>query len=527
MFSEAHYSFQIAQNRPTCTEALLRIVELFAVAYGVFVVHFVCLSLLETVPFVVRLSTGLAVGAAVFRLALTLFRRHSRDLLLLFSGYGLAVGVSLMQWSRKSDPDLFHAVAVRYWNSVDNKIPGFMARALMTGKDLEPFLFADWKSSDRPPLVSGFLLALGSKVNDQFIEFLVLVFVSSLLIIIVRLVVELHGMDSNWAAAVAVCVFCAPGIFTNVLYTWPKVPSASLVLIACALAIKSPNFPRWREYSGIAIALSFLSHGSSLFALVPLCILIAKRRGITNLIRILGCAFTTYIPWLLYQRFFDPPGNRLLYWHLAGYTSIPENTGVASAIATAYSSANFREIIGWKVDNFVNLFANNFKNDATAGYDGLINNITGWTQTTLLGSIGLGVMLLPVFLSARMRQQSRPHLPSLWLATSSVVCLCIFEIGNSHLAIATLHISSLATTAWFLVFLLETLAEQRRPVVQVTLMVGMLAWAVIAIGVLHPSGAAAGWAKYEFQWDFGLLALLSAIVMGRCFLPQVKLTAVN
>ena len=33
-------------------------------------------------------------------------------------------------------------------------------------------------------------------------------------------------------------------------------------------------------------------------------------------------ALVLYAPWLAYQRLYDPPGDRLLKWHLAGVTEV-------------------------------------------------------------------------------------------------------------------------------------------------------------------------------------------------------------
>ena len=46
------------------------------------------------------------------------------------------------------------------------------------------------------------------------------------------------------------------------------------------------------------------------------------------------------VPWILYQRLYDPPGNRLIKMHFAGVVE-PDNRGVVESLVASYRSQSF------------------------------------------------------------------------------------------------------------------------------------------------------------------------------------------
>jgi hypothetical protein len=101
-----------------------------------------------------------------------------------------------------------------------------------------------------------------------------------------------------------------------------------------------------------------LAHGSSIFGVVPLAIF-AVFRGLPSW-RWLGllvlAGALTYVPWIAYQHYADPPGNRLIKWQLGGDTEV-DRRGTLETIVDGYEEegvggtvdnklANFGEIIG-------------------------------------------------------------------------------------------------------------------------------------------------------------------------------------
>src|SRR6185312_7948887 len=97
----------------------------------------------------------------------------------------------------------------------------------------------------------------------------------------------------------------------------------------------------WRVAAliGALLALSMLSHGSSIFGVIPL-VIFAAFRGVPNwrwLAAAAAALLLVYVPWSAYQKYADPPGNRLLKWQLGGETEVnPE--GTLEAIENGYKT---------------------------------------------------------------------------------------------------------------------------------------------------------------------------------------------
>ena len=65
--------------------------------------------------------------------------------------------------------------------------------------------------------------------------------------------------------------------------------------------------------------------------------------------------FCFYLPWILYQKIYDPPGDRLLKWHLAGYI-YPTPRSFPQVLTKAYSDLSYRQILDTKLHNFAIVF---------------------------------------------------------------------------------------------------------------------------------------------------------------------------
>src|SRR5262249_10655894 len=89
-----------------------------------------------------------------------------------------------------------------------------------------------------------------------------------------------------------------------------------------------------------------------LLALVPF--LWTRRRTYTWSHLVLGAtvAIAVYAPWVGFQHFYAPPGDRLLKWHFAG-TDIdrPDPRPVLQAIMDSYRSAGPQRMVAAKLAN--------------------------------------------------------------------------------------------------------------------------------------------------------------------------------
>jgi hypothetical protein len=238
---------------------------------------------------------------------------------------------------------------------VDNQIPEIFAERLWSGQTVRNFL-GDWLSSDRPPLQTGWLLltrpilmrlgfdndtaAGGGGVCFQ------LLWVPAMWALLRRM-----GARPRQAAAVIAAMSFTGFFLIFTVFTWPKLGAASLLLAAFVVwsspSAESADSELWRfALAGACAALGWLAHGGiafSLIGLLPLALFVGiRRREGRGALAAAAIAFAVLaLPWLAYQKFYDPPGNRLLKWHLAGVTQ-PDGRGFGAALVDGYRA------IGWR-----------------------------------------------------------------------------------------------------------------------------------------------------------------------------------
>jgi hypothetical protein len=210
-------------------------------------------------------------------------------------------------------------------------------------------------------------------------------------------------------------------MFLNTVYVWPKMLAGALTLAALAIVVSRDSADRWRG-AGVLVAmlaaLSLLAHGGTVFALLALAafaipLVVPLRRKLTAGTVVAGAAAAVavaalYLPWLLYQRFVDPPGNRLVKWMLAGVIQV-DRRGSLRTIVERYRSLSLSQLLTNKWHNAATLVASPgiwHRQGADAAWIGGflgyariagVNNLLPATGPLLLGAVAL---LLP---SARRR----------------------------------------------------------------------------------------------------------------------------
>jgi hypothetical protein len=96
-----------------------------------------------------------------------------------------------------------------------------------------------------------------------------------------------------------------------------------------------------------------MGHGASVFGIIPL-VIFAVWRGIPGWRWIgvgLGVGILVMAPWSAYQKWGDPPGNRLTKWTLASAIEIDQRS-TGQAIRNAYAEAGFGGTLDNKWENF-------------------------------------------------------------------------------------------------------------------------------------------------------------------------------
>ena len=227
-------------------------------------------------------------------------------------------------------------------------------------------MIGDWLSSDRPPLQTGFVLLqwplwtvqgrpgayqfLGTVLQSAWLPALWITF-------------RVRG-DTVSRTCVAVLATSATGVmFFNTVYIWPKMLAGALALAALAILVSRDPADRSRGAGVIAAALaalSMLAHGGTFFALlalVPFVILLRRKVTAWAVAACAAAVAVLYLPWLLYQHFVNPPGNRLVKWMLASVIPI-DHRGILQTIIDQYRSVPLTRLLGNKLDNLTTLVAN-------------------------------------------------------------------------------------------------------------------------------------------------------------------------
>jgi hypothetical protein len=348
----------------------------------------------------------------------------------------------------------------------DNDIPRFFSEWFFYhGHEAPPLYPAGWLAGDRPPLQIGYVLSQrtfgwdgGTGLNYQVLG----VVLRQLWIVGLwaLLVAARLGRVTRGLAIVAVLV--SDVAIVNGFYVWPKLLPAAFLLAAAALVLTALWAELRRDYRAAALlaalfGLALLGHGASVFAIVPLA-LVAAFRGLPSG-RWFGIGLVAgavlVLPWIAYQRYGDPPANRLPKWMLAGASRIDDRS-TGEAIVDNYRSAGFGGALHNKAENFATMaggapaweLGEQAVRDVGDGELGdAVASVREALFLYLLPSLGL-LLLGPLAMAVRRR---RTRDPREWrfalLCFATVLAGCLFWglllFGNLP-SRAVIHVGSLA-----------------------------------------------------------------------------------
>jgi hypothetical protein len=239
----------------------------------------------------------------------------------------------------------------------DNEIPRLFAERLVAGESPRQ-LIGDWLSSDRPPLQTGVILLTAPLAAGLGLPW-----------------TESAHAAAWWLQALWVCAFWALfrmarlDLFASVslvailalsgqtllhgLYLWPKLGAAALVVMTWLLWNAPPPATMIRAIAaGGCAGLAWLAHGSAAFSLLGLgLVVVLARRAPLPAVTLAALAFALLAaPWVTYQKVYEPPGDRLLKWHLAGVIP-PDPRRFGETLWTAYESLSAQEVMANKLAN--------------------------------------------------------------------------------------------------------------------------------------------------------------------------------
>jgi hypothetical protein len=245
----------------------------------------------------------------------------------------------------------------------DNDIPRYFAEWFyFHGHHGTPPEFpGEWLASDRPPLQVGYTMFEWTFDWDKTsLHYQVLGVALQQLWIVGLWALLLAARVGRVTRAMTMLTVLVSGLaLVNGFFVWPKLLPAAMLVAAAALVLT----PLWAEVRrslwGAALfaallALAMLGHGASIFGVIAL-VAVAAFRELPGW-RWIGVALLAGValmaPWSAYQKYGDPPGNRLTKWYLAGVIEV-DGRGLGETIADSYSEAGLGGALDNKVDNFV------------------------------------------------------------------------------------------------------------------------------------------------------------------------------
>jgi len=228
------------------------------------------------------------------------------------------------------------------------------------------------------------------------------------------------------------------------VFTWPKLSAGALVCGTFGLwLMPSKTNRREQILIGAALAgLGWLSHGGIAFSLIALLPWIGWRciRGETKSWIQGGLVFfAVALPWSAYQRFYEPPGNRLLKWHLGGQIAV-DSRGIWQTLREAYGGLTWTQIIDYKLANFRTTLDGNWKQILSWDYQQaagrstdefyhLFHALTFWNLGIPLLFTVLGFAALGKKRSTNLRE---PLVLFTWvLGTLLIWCVMMFGPGQT------------------------------------------------------------------------------------------------
>lgn len=344
----------------------------------------------------------------------------------------------------------------------DNVLPAFFADWIFAHghRGTPPLQPGDWHFSDRPPLQSGFVVLQRTfRWDPGYLHYQVIGVVLQQLWIVGLWALLLAAKVGRVTRGLAMIAVLLSGlVFVNGLFVWPKLLPAAMLLGAAALVL-SPLWenarvnPRAATLIGSLCALAMLAHGASVFGILALAAVAAWRSlpgwrwlGVSALVGIVLLG-----PWSAYQRFEDPPGNRLLKWQLAGALAI-DDRGVAETILDSYRDAGLGGALDNKLNNFEAMIGGRHAYESlkaganTGSFEGFVGTVRTVAFLNLLPSIGPLVVGLCVFALWHRRARRRP---AEWrLARDALVTVAcgallwgLLMFGGQD-SVATIHVGS-------------------------------------------------------------------------------------
>ena len=343
--------------------------SLGVVGYGAFWLYFLNRTAGQIYSWI-TLSLGVAIS--IWVAASSRERQHYKTLRPLVVPFILVTLASIFVLSLgflygKSNP-LQEYGATRFgppFLSVDNWLPKILADDVYQQHIPKPMI-GDWLSSDRPPLQAGNTLwnyAWTHGDRDAAYQILGTILQLTFLAGLWAYLSSARASRKAMLLVMATVVF-AGFTLENSFFVWPKLLPVGYLLVICAYLFTDRYHEvrgSWRVglVVGACTALAMLCHGGSAFGLfgIALTMLVIRRLpGLRFVAAVAVGAIVLMLPWSLYQKYFDPPGDRLLKMHLAGTGDPHPEIKFSTLLIKKYKESGWHGTLENKKYGFEGLF---------------------------------------------------------------------------------------------------------------------------------------------------------------------------
>ena len=333
-------------------EDLLPLVAAAGVALAGFAITWVWFWSPRAGPWASCLFVGITAIAGLRRV----LARSRRLAWLIPFGLAAAVGVFyLAVLFLHPQPTFSQTAANRFLRGLpmDNEFPRIFADRLI--HHVEPrIIIGDWHVSDRPPLQTGWVLLFWPVLERLGFDLDTAAGAAGcwfqlLWCLALWGIARSFGLSRLKALAVVLGAVPIGLMLVNSVYVWPKLGAAAFLMGGVTLGfLADPPPPGSRAHVarfcivGGLMGLAWLSHAGVAFSILGTAPLFLWRARSWRAWTAVGLTFLALAaPWLAYQRYCDPPGNRLMKWHLAG--SIPvDDRPFLETLVQQYRSVGWR-----------------------------------------------------------------------------------------------------------------------------------------------------------------------------------------
>ncbi len=236
----------------------------------------------------------------------------------------------------------------------DNVLPEIVADRLYKDESLSLPLLSGWQTSDRPPLQAGLVLiqyTLWPEITPDLVYQLASIFLQCVWVAGVWVLLSSTGLGQRCILPVlALCIFSG-SCFLHSVYVWPKLLAAAFCLMGLSLFVTpaglSLKLSRWEwTLAALCFALSLLSHSGTSFTMLGIFLVLAFRwKDLTWRYALpgLACAVILMLPWVMFQKLYDPPGDQLIKLSLTG--DMNHDLTLVQALEKAYRGMTVGEFV--------------------------------------------------------------------------------------------------------------------------------------------------------------------------------------